>query len=587
MTLLGRRKKHEGLSKHRVQPPVFQDAPHPAASQTTLNLSSSPQYSSVLPPPYNAADFDWTGPPDTFYRQPTSVSASQPYLAQRVLIPHRPKARAHGQSSTQDNQSRKLLGVPSMSNLRQDPRWRSVTNLPAAAASHAAETCQGVQQSTAHYLNQGAALCDRISSRFNEVITSMDGQTFSGHDRELAIQLDAPRDPHSKSRSASEGNVVSTATQSKNYFSKVWQYGNARLPPHLPPLKVYLPTYPLLCLAAQYSERVYSHPTGAEQETHINADWRRGTKAMVIKSVPVDDMNTIVFAIRGSQTFMDWAVNFRPAPSSPAGFLDDPGNLCHSGFLAVAKHMIEPVSTRLRKLIEENPSRKTYSLLISGHSAGGAVAALLFAHMSSSTESRLAELAPFFRRIHCVTFGAPPVSLLPLQKPQEDHWKKSLFFSFVNEGDPVVRADKQVVTSLLKLYASPAPADIKDAAPAPGSTVALAAASTETVVFKQKRKPLNFKGVGIGGKGKMAPPRMPIWQLPPSTLSNAGRLVLLREEKKLKAGSKEEIVKVTASVTNDEQLRGVVFGDPICHSMTLYTKRIEMLATQAVTVNIT
>ena len=42
---------------------------------------------------------------------------------------------------------------------------------------------------------------------------------------------------------------------------------------------------------------------------------------MVIKSVPVDDMNTIVFAIRGSQTFMDWAVNLNSAPVSPGEFL--------------------------------------------------------------------------------------------------------------------------------------------------------------------------------------------------------------------------------------------------------------------------
>ena len=46
-----------------------------------------------------------------------------------------------------------------------------------------------------------------------------------------------------------------------------------------------------------------------------------GTKAMVLKSVPIDDMNTVVFAIRGSQTFMDWAVNLKSAPASPEGFL--------------------------------------------------------------------------------------------------------------------------------------------------------------------------------------------------------------------------------------------------------------------------
>jgi hypothetical protein len=146
-----------------------------------------------------------------------------------------------------------------------------------------------------------------------------------------------------------------------------------------------MPTYPLLCLAAQFSQRVYTRPSGKERENHVEADYRTGTKAMVIKSVPLDDMNTVVIAIRGSQTFMDWAVNLNSAPASPAGFLDDPGNLCHSGFLSVARKMIKPVASRLRHFLEEDPSRSTFSLLITGHSAGGAVAALLYAHMISET----------------------------------------------------------------------------------------------------------------------------------------------------------------------------------------------------------
>ena len=82
-----------------------------------------------------------------------------------------------------------------------------------------------------------------------------------------------------------------------------------------------MPSYPLICLAAQYSQRVYTKPSGKEREAHVNADWRMGTKAMVIKSIPIDDMDAVVFAIRGSQTFMDWAVNLKSAPSSPADFL--------------------------------------------------------------------------------------------------------------------------------------------------------------------------------------------------------------------------------------------------------------------------
>lgn len=60
---------------------------------------------------------------------------------------------------------------------------------------------------------------------------------------------------------------------------------------------------------------------------------------------------------------------------------DDPGNLCHSGFLSVARKMIKPVAARLRSLLEEDPSRTSSSLLMTGHSAGGAIASLLYAHL--------------------------------------------------------------------------------------------------------------------------------------------------------------------------------------------------------------
>jgi hypothetical protein len=39
---------------------------------------------------------------------------------------------------------------------------------------------------------------------------------------------------------------------------------------------------------------------------------------------------------------------------------------------------------------------------------------------------------------------------------------------------------------------------------------------------------------------------------------------------------------VQARGITDEQLRGVVFGDPVCHMMKLYERRMEVLATNAV-----
>ena len=119
---------------------------------------------------------------------------------------------------------------------------------------------------------------------------------------------------------------------------------------------------------------------------------------------------------------------------------DDPGNLCHAGFLTVAKKMVKPAAARLRNLLQEDPGRPKCSLLITGHSAGGAVAALFYSHMlvtSPETESEQNILTGCFKRIHCITFGSPPFSFLPLAKPNKPALRKSLFHPFVNEGNPV------------------------------------------------------------------------------------------------------------------------------------------------------
>ena len=68
-----------------------------------------------------------------------------------------------------------------------------------------------------------------------------------------------------------------------------------------------------------------------------------------------------------------------------------------------------------------------------------------------------------------------------------------------------------------------------------------------------------------------------IWQLPAGTLSNAGRLVVLRKP----ASGEEDDVR--AVVSTDQQLRTVVFGDPMMHMMKTYARRVEVLATKAVT----
>ena len=261
---------------------------------------------------------------------------------------------------------------------------------------------------------------DAVIDQFSNIISSIDEDQYNENGDDFAINLTEPPTDAVECLSASRAIVPTrrsfdrrrpapTKTKKITIWSKVSHYSNSRLPADLPKLKVYIPTWPLICLAAQYSKSVYRIPQSSQERgVFVSADTKLGTKAMVMKSVPCDDKKTLVFAIRGTSRYSlrDWNVNLNLRPESPAGFLDDAGNLCHSGFLKVAKAMVKSIAMSLRTLLEENPSRASCSLLITGHSAGGAVAALIYSHMLSSVQSELSILTNCFKRVHCITFGA-------------------------------------------------------------------------------------------------------------------------------------------------------------------------------------
>ena len=441
---------------------------------------------------------------------------------------------------------------------------KSSLNLAALGFENAAASVDTLVNAWDEVMDTSNGLYDRMSMKLDKVITCMDEEQFSGSERDLELH----EVPTNTSRSSKQSLATTKSSAKTNHFSKVWEYSNSRLPPYLPPVKLYLDTWPLLNLAARYSLSVYAKPTGREKNDHIKGNRLMGTKAMTLKSLPLDDKNTIVFAIRGTSTFMDWTVNMRQEPQSPSGFLDDPDNYCHAGFLQVAQAMIKPVAERLRTLLQEDPSRGLASLLITGHSAGGAVAQLLYAHMTSEfAQSELTHLVGFFKRVHCVTFGAPPVSLFPL--PQAKRMRKSMFYAFANEGDPVVRADKTIVRSLLKLYAVPAPSDpCKVICPivntiAPGFV-------PPRIKKMRSRKDLKQSADGVTV--------YPAWKIPESLLSLGGRIMLLRPRF---GGSGHEDLEMCG--VTDEMLREVVYGDPMAHAMKLYARRVELLAHRAAT----
>ncbi|KAI1171928.1 Alpha/Beta hydrolase protein [Nemania sp. FL0916] len=409
---------------------------------------------------------------------------------------------------------------------------------------------------------------DYMISELNDVVTSIDQDSSPGRSGILRGGWGW--------RMRNDGQDESSRPATTSLAVKVDLYANSRLPHDLPTFEVSRKVFTLLCLAAQYSEKVYKKPSGAERDAHVNSNWRAGTKAMFIKLVSLN--NTIVVAIRGTATVMDWAVNFNTAPTSATGFLDDVGNHCHAGFLSVAKQMIPTVASSLRQLLRENPNRSSCSLIITGHSAGGAVASLLYMHMlatSGATLSELNTLTTYFKRIHCITFGAPPVSLLPLKTPRKDERKGSLFYSFINEGDPVTRAEPAYLKNLLELYYAPAPAPVPTPTDTPSSNR-----------HRLQRRDRSSHSHSHSHTRSRHTPGKPVWPVATNTLSNAGRIVVLRPtEPHIVNGVRTKTVEerlgegvIRAQVASDEKLRRVIWGDTLCHHMKLYAARIETLA---------
>ncbi|KAL5398403.1 hypothetical protein PMIN03_012781 [Paraphaeosphaeria minitans] len=112
-------------------------------------------------------------------------------------------------------------------------------------------------------------------------------------------------------------------------------------------------------------------------------------------------------------------------------------NLCHTGFLEAVKILISPLALSLSAV------ERGSTLLFTGHSAGAAIASLLFAHLKSTKTSPLAETAAGFDAIHCIVFGAPPISTtpLPVHGDERSNHQGSLFLSLINDGDPIIKAD--------------------------------------------------------------------------------------------------------------------------------------------------
>ncbi|KAL4902941.1 Alpha/Beta hydrolase protein [Aspergillus multicolor] len=338
--------------------------------------------------------------------------------------------------------------------------------------------------------------------------------------------------------------VISMSRQ----IEKVKKYTNGSLPALVQPGALSERDLELIKLAAWNAKAVYASDTThmdrvaqladfsdyqlTPHSESIDASLRDGTvKATSLKLFSPEKESLpslLVVAIRGSTSKRrDWTINFDDIGQGTDGdgFLNSDGFRyeVHGGYLECAKGMVEKVSGAISSILskaDQSPG-SNIQLLFTGHSAGGAVASLLYAHMMSSNTSTLADLRSKFSSIDCIVFGSPPVSKPGLAS----YGQASTFLSIINEGDPVPRMDKGFIESLLTIYISPMPA-------APVT-----------------------------------------WDLPAMLLENAGIIMLLKDGKQGFC---------TVPDDNDQKkiravLETTIFGNPRAHKMDMYLWKLGLV----------
>ncbi len=198
----------------------------PPAAQSQLSLGPPPPYALVYPSQHLL-------PPQQPLLRPLPPPPP-PRLPARSL-PHRPKAQPS------------KLAVHAKPPKNQSPSKASKqSRAPPTVNRNGNDSSKPFEQWHENTIEPMAdrALCDLISSKFSSVITSIDGEEFSGDVRDLEISDEGQANLRggwgSTSREVSRraDKAISSAVISTNYFSKVNLYANSKLPPNLPTLQL-------------------------------------------------------------------------------------------------------------------------------------------------------------------------------------------------------------------------------------------------------------------------------------------------------------------------------------------------------------
>lgn len=230
MAIFGRSKKSKPTTPLQCQPPnqSHQQYSYPEQQTNVGNWQLAEQRPHV----------------SNFYAQPQS----QGWMVAPIPPPYQPILVQQQYQAPPALQQRPYQGAENFSTLKLS----SVNNLLASNRNDSINNdASPLYLPGVFYVGQEAGLCDLISSKLNNVITLIDGERFSGDERELAVFpppapiLQQQQETGTRERGLGNGkskgmvnNPVSSALTSSNYFAKVHLYANSRLPPNFPPMKL-------------------------------------------------------------------------------------------------------------------------------------------------------------------------------------------------------------------------------------------------------------------------------------------------------------------------------------------------------------
>ncbi|KAK0751769.1 Alpha/Beta hydrolase protein [Schizothecium vesticola] len=173
--------------------------------------------------------------------------------------------------------------------------------------------------------------------------------------------------------------------------------------------------------------------------------------------VPIPGWNgkTLVVSVGGTSTIADHMVNMNDKPKDAAclfNFSERGQDLkveAHSGFLACAQAITSSIAQDIDEQLAADDSIS--NIIFTGHSAGGAVASLIFLHFALQ-ENASPQIVR--SKLSLITFGSAPTTTLPIRIPDLRHSRPNIgpTLAILNEYDMIPRADRAYIRSIVDLY---------------------------------------------------------------------------------------------------------------------------------------